>query len=115
MSFVLKQTDSYKWPVSIDIPIDGGKHQRHTFDGEFRRITQSRVREMGQLIDKGELTDVDVVKEVFLGWDGIENEKNEVVPFSVTALSQLLEVPLVATSIATAFFESIAGAKKKLK
>ena len=60
MSFVLKQTDSYKWPVSIDIPIDGGKHQRHTFDGEFRRITQSRVREMGQLIDQGELTDVDV-------------------------------------------------------
>jgi len=113
MSFVLKQSNTYKWPVSIDIPVDGGKHQRHTFDGEFRRITQSRVREMGQLIEAGDLNDVDVVNEVLIGWDGIDDDDGNPVKFSKVALSQLVDVPLVATAIATAFFDSIAGAKRK--
>ena len=113
MSFVLKQSNTYKWPVSIEIPVDGGKHQRHTFDGEFRRITQSRVREMGQLIEAGDLNDVDVVNEVLIGWDGIDDDDGNPVKFSKVALSQLVDVPLVATAIATAFFDSIAGAKRK--
>ena len=35
MAFVLKQDDRFTWPISFDVPVDGGRHQRQTFDGEF--------------------------------------------------------------------------------
>ena len=113
MAFTLKTSDSYKWPVAIDIPVDHGKHERRTFDAEFRRITQTRVREMGELIESGDLTDIDLVKEVLIGWEGISDEDGNAVKFSNNALMQLCEIPMAATSISRVFFESIAGAKRK--
>ena len=113
MGFKLDQSGTYKWPVTVEVPVDDGRHDKQKFDGEFKRITQSRIREMGQLIETGDLTDVDLVKEVLVGWDGIEDDQGNELKFSQSKLKQLLDVPMVATAIATAFFDSIAGAKRK--
>ena len=113
MGFKLDQSGTYKWPVTVEVPMDGGKHDKYKFDGEFRRITQSRIKEMGELIETGDLRDVDLVKEVLVGWEGIEDDKGEEVKFSQAKLKQLLDVPMVATAIATGFFDSIVGAKRK--
>ena len=113
MAFVLKQGDSYKWPVSHDMPVDGGKHARYTFDAEFKRITQSRIREMGELIENNEITEADLVSEVLLGWEGINDEDGNAIKYSQKALSLVIDVPMLATSISKAFFDSIAGAKRK--
>ena len=113
MGFKLDQSGTYKWPVTVEVPVDDGRHDKQKFDGEFKRITQSRIREMGQLIETGDLTDVDLVKEVLVGWDGIEDDQGNELKFSQAKLKQLLEVPMVATAIGTAFFDSIAGAKRK--
>ena len=113
MAFVLKQSDTYRWPVQVDMPVDGGRHERHTFDGEFKRITQSRVREMGELIETGDLIDSDLVREVLIGWDGVNDEDGNPIKFSQKTLDQLVDVPMLATAISKAFFESLAGAKRK--
>ena len=113
MGFKLDQSGTYKWPVTVEVPVDDGRHDKQKFDGEFKRITQSRIREMGQLIETGDLTDVDLVKEVLVGWEGIEDDQGNELKFSQSKLKQLLDVPMVATAIATAFFDSIAGAKRK--
>ena len=113
MGFKLDQSGTYKWPVTVEVPVDDGRHDKQKFDGEFKRITQSRIREMGQLIETGDLTDVDLVKEVLVGWDGIEDDQGNQLKFSQAKLKQLLDVPMVATAIATSFFDSIAGAKRK--
>ena len=113
MAFVLKQSDTYSWPVTFDLPIDGGRHQRQSFDGEFRRLSQSRIREMGQQIEAGETTDADLATEVLVGWSGITDDSGKDVPFSQTALQQLLDVPMLATAIITAYFSSLQGAKRK--
>ena len=42
MAFVLKQSDTYKWPVTVEIPIDGGRFDKQTFDAEFKRLPQER-------------------------------------------------------------------------
>ena len=44
MAFTLDQTDSYSWPVELEVAGDGGKFERHSFDIRFRRLTQSRMR-----------------------------------------------------------------------
>ena len=113
MAFVLKQSDTYSWPVTFDLPIDGGRHQRQSFDGEFRRLSQSRNRELGQQIEAGDTTDADLATEVLVGWSGITDDSGKDVPFSQAALQQLLDVPMLATAIITAYFSSLQGAKRK--
>ena len=113
MAFVLKQSDTYSWPVTFDIPIDGGRHERQTFDGEFKRLPQSRIREIGKLIEDGETLDSAIAAEVLVGWSGVTDADGKDVPFSQKALEQLLDVPLLATAIVMAYFASLQGAKRK--
>ena len=113
MAFVLKQSDTYSWPVAFDIPVDGGRMQRQTFDGEFRRLSQSRITEIGAQIKTEEITDADLAAEVLVGWSGVTDGDGKEVPFSQKALEQLLDVPMLASAITVAYFESLQGAKRK--
>ena len=113
MSFVLKQSDTYAWPVAFDIPVDGGRHQRETFDGQFKRLPQSRILAIGKEIELGEITDIELAREVLVGWAGVTDDATKEIPFSQKALEQLLDVPMLATAIVTAYFESLKGAKRK--
>jgi len=113
MAFVLKKSNTYKWPVSIDVPVDGGKHERVTFDVEFKDLTQSRLLEIAELSTEGNLTDVEIAREVITGWAGIEDESGTELPYSITKRDELLDVPMIATAIAGAYLESKQGAKRK--
>lgn len=111
--FKISQTQSYAWPVTVQIPIDGGKYEKQTFDVLFQRLPQSRIKEIGAKIEAGELTDKDLCKEVVTGWKGVHDENGEELPYSIKARDQLLDVAMMEGTIAVAFFESIAGAKRK--
>ena len=113
MAFVLKQSDTYSWPIAFDIPVDGGRMQRQTFDGEFRRLSQSRITEIGAQIKTEEITDADLAAEVLVGWSGVTDGDGKDVPFSQKALHQLLEVPFLAVAVLKAYMDSIKGAKRK--
>jgi hypothetical protein len=113
MAFVLKQSDSYSWPVTFDIPVDGGRHEAQTFDAQFKRMPQKWIRDIAKKIDADKVTDLDVAKEVVVGWSGVTDESGKEVPFSQKALDQLLDVPTLAASVVLSYFGSIAGAKQK--
>lgn len=121
MAFVLKQSPTYKWPIPLVLPTDGGRREKHTFDGEFRRLPQSRINEVIRLarlqergkLDDEELQDGDLAREVLAGWSGVTDDDAKEIPFSEAALAQLLEIPTVAGQIVRAWFESIEVAKKK--
>ena len=124
MAFVLKQTDSYTWPVSLKMPVDGGKRQKQTFDAEFKRLPQSRIAEIQataqklvKAAEKGEtiegISDVSVADEVLIGWSGIVDEDGQEVPYSEGMKAQLLEVPLMAAALIQSFFESLTDQKTK--
>jgi hypothetical protein len=122
MSFVLKQSATYTWPIPLIIPANGGRREKHTFDGEFRRLPQTRINEivrMAKAMDRNrnndgeELEDQDAAKEVLAGWSGVVDDDNKEIPFSDSALSQLLEIPTVAGQIIRAWFDSLDVAKRK--
>ena len=118
MAFVLKQSDTYSWPVSFDVPVDGGRHERQTFDGEFKRLPQSKigpmVAELQKVDDLGELERItEIAKDVLVGWSGINDDDGKEMPFSQKALEQLLEVPFLAVAVLKAYMDSIKGAKRK--
>lgn len=123
MSFVLKQSDTYTWPIQLILPVDGGRREKHTFDGEFKRLPQSRINEIVKQARKMEsvvsdddddfLEDQAAAREVLVGWSGVVDDDNKEIPFSDKSLGQLLEIPTIAGQIVRVWFESIEVAKKK--
>lgn len=118
MAFVLKQSDTYVWPVTFDIPVDGGRQERQTFDGEFKRLPQSQVgpmvAELTKLEDLGDLDRItEIARELLVGWSGVTGDDGKEVPYSQKALDQLLEVPFLAVVVLKAYMDSIKGAKRK--
>jgi hypothetical protein len=125
MAFVLKRSDSYTWPVTVDIPIDGGRFKRESFEVEFARLPQSRVHELQLAVAKvkaalergneldGLVTDQEIANEIVMGWKGILDEDGSEVEFTAAAKAELLDIAAVASAIVSAFSESISKAKAK--
>lgn len=111
--FVLKQSSSYKWPVKLELPVDGGTFSRYTFDAEFKRLPESRIKDIGKAIDANEVTDIDMAREVLLGWQGIQDKDGNEFPFSEQNRETLLDISGVGKAVVISFFESLAGAKRK--
>ena len=65
--FKIVQNPTYTWPVTLEIPTDGGKTEKATFDAEFKRLTQSRVEEIRASVERGEMRDIDLAREAMVG------------------------------------------------
>jgi hypothetical protein len=118
MGFVLKQSDTYSWPITFDLPVDGGRHERQTFDGTFKRLPQSKVgpmlAELAKLEDLGDLDRMnDLATDLIVGWAGVTDDAGKEIPFSQKALEQMLDVPFLAVAVLKAYMDSIKGAKRK--
>jgi len=114
--FKIKQSKTFVWPVKITVPIDGGKYSNSTFDVEFDRISQSAVEQLASSIQNEEQTAVQIVKSIIVGWpDGSVTDGTDSIPFSDSALDELLDVPGVASAIITSFLEAYNGQAAKRK
>ena len=110
--FKIDLSDDYSWPVAVSLPMEGGKTEKATFDARFKRISQTRVREIRDSIQASTITDQAIADEVLVGWDGIQSD-GDPVRYSESAKAQLLDIPGVAYALVMAFLESLAGAKRK--
>lgn len=125
MAFVLNQSQSYSWPVSIQLPADGGKREKSSFDALFKRLPQSRINEIQQLAqqrikaaERGEeldngVTDQTIAAEILVGWAGILDADGDDVPYSEAVKAQLLDVPMMAGALIEAYFKSLVELKRK--
>lgn len=110
--FKIVTSPTYTWPVTVELPADGGKTEKATFDAEFKRLTQTRVDEIRQAVERGEMRDADLAREAMVGWSGVVDESGPV-PYSENAREQLLNIPTVATAIVMALLGSLSGARRK--
>jgi hypothetical protein len=128
MAFILDQSDSYSWPVTVKVPQDGGRFRSYSFEVEFLRVSQERREELGRQllaqknrVEAGDLegellTPRQIAAELVVGWSGIldsEEKDASPVPFSPAVLAQLLNIGDVADAILAAWNDSIPGAKSK--
>ncbi len=125
MAFVLNQSQSYSWPVSIQLPADGGKREKSSFDALFKRLPQSRINEIQQLVqqrikaaERGDeldngVTDQSIAAEILVGWSGILDADGDDVPYSEAVKAQLLDVPMMAGALIEAYFTSLVELKRK--
>lgn len=110
--FKISKTTSYLWPVEINMPTDGGSFSKEKFDAEFKRISQTRLAEIQKDVAEGKATDESFVREILVGWKGIKDGDDDF-EYSQGNLDRLLDIPGVATGIATAALESLSGVRRK--
>ena len=124
MSFVLKSSSSYTWPVTFYQP-ENGTRKEQSFDAQFKQLPQTRINEIQVLVQKrvksiqeGEedtsgITDQSIANEVLVGWEGIEDGEGAPVPFSNKTKKQILDIPMLASAIIESYFDSLVKAKEK--
>lgn len=106
--FKLDVSASYFWPVTVQIPTDGGLFEKATFDAEFKRLSQSRIDEVRADVGGDDFDYVSLCREVLVGWKGITAGGADL-PYSETNRDAVLDVAGVPLAIIKAFTESVSG------
>lgn len=86
----ISQSPTFLWPVTVMVPVDGGKHEPASFDVEFVRMPQSQVVALLSEVQEGKVSEVDGLLRIVRGWAGVVDENGEV-PFSEDALRMLVD------------------------
>lgn len=107
MAFVRKKDASYSWPVTVEVPSDGGRFDKQTFNAVFKRLGRA---EFSKFAEAG---DVQLLEAVVVGWDGILDEKDKEVPFSLPELRDLADDPFWCKGVIKAYLESLEGGQAK--
>ena len=113
MAFVLDEKGTIKWPVKVDRPSGIGKHSVQTFTGEFKWVTQTRLKEISESISTNSITEIELISEILVCCEGVNDEDGNPLKCTKVYLKKLVDVPLVAGAIAKAFFEALNGGKRK--
>lgn len=100
------QSDRFTYPVAVEIPVDGGKRQTHTFDAVFLRLDRERFQDVISRAQSGELDDVSLIRGVLLGWNGVLDEHGQPLEFSEHNRDLLLNAWPVLPAVVSAFIEA---------
>lgn len=105
MAFVRKKVKTFKWPVTIEEPSDGGTFDSSTFDITFKRLGR---KEFSSLSEKGDLI---LLKTIVTDWDGIDDEDGKALPFSIESLKELSDDPYWIRGVLKAYTDTFDGAR----
>ncbi len=107
MAFKRAVTATFKAAVTVMVPNDAGGHDKNTFMATFKRATTQEMAELRPL------TNEDVVRRQLVGWDLVDADTQEQVPFTPENLEALLQIAPTPLATAMAFWETGNGARAK--
>ena len=84
------------WPVTVDVPADGGTVEQKRFELKFKRLKVSEIEEIRQL------GNVDFVLRTAVDWRGLDDE-GKAVPFGASTIAEIMDEPGVAEAIGRAW------------
>lgn len=98
--FKLATKNTVLWPVTVNVPADGGGVAKHTMSVEFLVLPQD---EMERAAREGD----DLLARTVCGWkDGaVMDESGQAIAFSDEAKARLLNIPYVRTALFAALAE----------
>jgi hypothetical protein len=107
MSFKIALTPSYRVKVIVETPNESGRHDKSDFMAEFKRCDIDALEELRKD------PQLEVLRKVLVGWDGLIGDDNQPVLYNPTTLEALLAIPQAVFALIEAFWGSIAKAKEK--
>jgi len=90
------------WPVTVNVPQDGGKVKAHPLDVEFEVLTMTESEES---VQRGE----DLLDRVVQGWGRYVDENDQAIAFGAEAKKKFLEDQPTRTALFTAYGEIQSG------
>ncbi|MGF1688702.1 hypothetical protein L4C36_18790 [Photobacterium japonica] len=73
---LVKERIVKKWPITIAVPMDGGKVQTCDITLDFKLVNSDEFRKLSTESDSK------LFSEVVLGWSGIHDEHDQPLPFT---------------------------------
>ena len=107
--FKLSKPDTVLWPVTVAIPVDGGRTCKATFDAEFKLLDQD---EIDAALAASE-DDMAFLRDVIVGWNGVQDEDGNDLPYSEASCAQMVKIPYVRKALMKAFWDATLGAAEK--
>lgn len=99
--FKIQREREFWWPVKVQLPADGGKHETHEFDVRLRQSSLPKMIEaMAQASKAGEPEkQFQAFQTLITGWRRIANEDGGELDFNAANFKALLEVPTAAAGL----------------
>lgn len=111
--FTISNKNTFTWPVSFRVPVDGGGYESAGFDAEFKRLSQTRLEEITEKLTLGQMTDRQVAEEVLVGWKGVQTADDKPLPYTEDSKARLLDIAGLASTLVLAYTEALRGAREK--
>ncbi len=114
--FKIVDAPSFKWPVKVNIPKDGGKFTGATFTAEFAALAQDEIDKALEDSREGNL-DSGFASKVLVGWPQgqVQDTDGSELPYSDEAKEKLLRMSYVRNGVVEAFFDSVSGGAARRK
>lgn len=114
--FKIVEVTSFKWPVKVNIPRDGGKFTGATFTAEFAALPQDEIDQALEDSRDGNL-DAGFASKVLVGWapGQVQDADGSELPYSDEAKAKLLRMSYVRNGVVEAFFDSVSGGAARRK
>lgn len=124
MGFILEQSPTFTWPITIRELTDGGRYRTHQFEAVFHRLPQDRLEEMQLSYQRikaavvrdealDELPTLEIASEILAGWRGITDPDGQEVQYAAATKAQLLRVATVADVLVSTYFDAHEKARAK--
>lgn len=111
--FTLDLSDTFWWPVTFSVPSDNGKHVKHSFEVEFKRLSTDQIEDLQQRARTERLRDDQVAAELVVGWRGVVDRDGNAIPYTGPHVKRALNVSGLGTAIVAAYFRAQTEAPAK--
>lgn len=105
MPLKISNTPTFRWPVVVMVPMDGGKFDEQTFEVDFARLSAGEIADIGLAVGTGKSDEFDGFKRLIKGWAGVE-DGGVPLPFNDDNLRKVLGIPGASVAILVAFREA---------
>lgn len=114
--FKLDQSNTYWYPVSVEMTDSDGRKRKVEFDAEFARLPQDEINELFRKREEDEtpLKDADLLDRVFRGWRRVQDAEGRELPVTSENRATVLGIFPVSPSVVRAYLKSI-GIEGKAK
>ena len=104
--FKIEKETSIRWPVTVNVPRDGGRITKATFGVRFELIPADEFATIYR--DGG--NDEDLLRRAVTGWDSdVADAEGTPLAYSTDALDQLIGITDVRAGMVAAYIECSSG------
>jgi hypothetical protein len=119
--FVLAQTQSFTYPVTVEVISNGGAVKRDKFTATFKRLDTTQVTNWMTRITEASREGAEaqtqlsreLAQDVVIDWSDVVDANGTPIPFSADMLSAALDIHPTPVAIASAWVEAINGGAKR--